>query len=85
MKNTLTLFALLCTGMLSGQSYDALQHRLDSILQKYEIPGAQVAVVDKDSILWIRNFGYADLAAQKPVTDQTMFRIGSITKSFVAV
>ncbi len=85
MKSTLTLSLLLYAGILCGQSFDALRQRLDSILQKYEIPGAQVAVVDKDSILWMHNFGYADVAAQKPVSDQTMFRIGSITKSFVAV
>ncbi len=85
MKNTLTLLVLLIAATLRSQSYDNLTRQLDSILHQYNIPGAQAVIVSKDSILWQQNFGYADLAGKQPVSDETLFRIGSITKSFVAV
>ena len=47
--------------------------------------GAQIAIFSKDKILWQENFGWADEANAISVTDSTYFRIGSITKMFVAI
>ncbi|MEL6924055.1 MAG: serine hydrolase [Bacteroidota bacterium] len=67
------------------EDFLTLQATIDSILQQHDIPGAQVVIVSRDSVLWKQNFGLADLATKQPVTDETMFRIGSVTKSFIAV
>jgi CubicO group peptidase (beta-lactamase class C family)/sugar lactone lactonase YvrE len=44
-------------------------------------PGAAAAVGRDGRILWAEGFGVANLAAGKPVSAQTMFGIGSISKT----
>lgn len=66
------------------ESLEQLNQKLDSILLVENIPGAQILIVDKDSIVWSKNYGYADLKTKRKVDDNTMFRIASITKSFAA-
>jgi len=65
--------------------FSSLDQQIESILQTQGVAGAQLAIINRDGILWGGNYGYADLENNRPVTDKTMFRIGSITKSFVAV
>jgi CubicO group peptidase (beta-lactamase class C family) len=48
------------------------------------IPGAAVAVVVGDRVVWARGFGVANVDTAAPVTPDTLFQIGSITKSFTA-
>jgi len=48
------------------------------------IPGGAIAVVRDGVVVHTRGFGIAD-AAGRPVTDDTPFVIGSITKSFTAL
>lgn len=47
-------------------------------------PGVAIAVVHGDELVWARGFGLADVAAGRPVTPETVFRLGSITKTFTA-
>jgi CubicO group peptidase (beta-lactamase class C family) len=50
-----------------------------------QVPGVQVAVwVDGDWI-WRENFGFEDIEKQKPVSDSTVFRIASVSKSFTSL
>ncbi|GAB3641124.1 serine hydrolase domain-containing protein [Spirosoma arcticum] len=65
--------------------FDGLTQRIDSIVKAHETPGVQVLVFTKDSLLYKHNVGVANLKTKSPVTDQSMFRLGSVTKSFVAV
>lgn len=65
--------------------FDSLTKQVDAILKKQKTPGLQVLVFTKDSLLYKHNAGVKNLKTKAPVTDQTMFRLGSITKSFVAV
>ncbi len=56
------------------------------ILEEHHVAsGVGIAVVTKDRILWTGGFGKADVAANRDVAGDTMFRVGSITKSFVAL
>lgn len=54
-------------------------------MQASPIPGAGVAVVTRDSILLIWTSGVADKAARTPVSEQTLFCIGSCTKTFTGL
>ena len=47
-------------------------------------PGAAVAVADRERILWSGGYGHADPAAGTPIDAETLFEIGSISKSFTA-
>lgn len=53
-------------------------------MQKAGIPGAAVAVVVGDRVVWTKGFGVANVETGAPVTPDTLFQIGSITKSFTA-
>jgi len=67
------------------QTIDELKTKIESLLVKYQIPGAGIAIVSKDSIIYCGGLGYANMENKIPVTENTHFRMGSITKSFVAL
>lgn len=53
-------------------------------MRKAGIPGAALAVVVGDRVVWTKGFGVANVETGAPVTPDTLFQIGSITKSFTA-
>jgi CubicO group peptidase (beta-lactamase class C family) len=60
---------------------------LDDLLSRQladnHIPGASVAVVTGDQLLFAQGYGYANLERHTPiVADQTLMRVGSIAKLF---
>ncbi len=55
-----------------------------SVLFKADGPGAAVLVARKGEVLFEKGYGLADIGHQVPVTPDTRFRIGSVTKQFAA-
>jgi CubicO group peptidase (beta-lactamase class C family) len=52
--------------------------------REHGIPGMVVAVVQGDRTVFARGYGHADVAAARAVDpEQTLFRIGSVSKTFV--
>ncbi len=47
-------------------------------------PGVSIGIVHDQELLWARGFGLADLAEPRPAAPDTVYRIGSITKTFTA-
>jgi len=47
-------------------------------------PAVAVGIVHDQELVWARGFGTADLAAGRPATPHTVFRLGSVTKTFTA-
>lgn len=47
--------------------------------------GLMITLVDGDTPVWAQGFGYSDLAAKKPVTANTNFHIGSVSKTLSAI
>lgn len=54
------------------------------ILKDWKAPGVSIAVVDKNKVVYTGGFGYRDVEKKLPVTDNTLFAIGSCTKAFTA-
>jgi len=81
----LALFLIIPTLSFGQIDFDSIRTSIDSIMIKKKGVGAQVLIFSSDSILFDGNYGYADVEADIPMTSETMMRIGSITKSFVAV
>jgi len=53
-------------------------------LEAYDIAGAAVSVVKDGTLFFAKGYGYADVDEKKcVVADETLFRIGSISKLFV--
>ncbi len=53
-------------------------------LVAWEVPGCAVAAVRGDDVVLAAGWGRRDLEADLPVTADTLFAIGSVTKSFTA-
>ena len=64
---------------------EALRAEIQQILDEHRIPGASIALVDRDRTIWAGGVGRADVAADIDVTADHLFRIGSISKSFTAL
>ena len=58
---------------------------MSASLEDHHVPGATVAVVEDGKLFFARGYGYADLENREPVVaDETLFRVGSVGKSFTA-
>ena len=64
---------------------EGLTAEIQEILDEHRIPGASVALVDRERTLWAGGVGKADVAAGIDATADHLFRIGSIAKSFTAL
>lgn len=62
------------------RTVDELVQRITAQLAADGIPGAAIALVDKDGPIWVGGIGVADLETRAPITADTVFRVGSITK-----
>src|SRR6185312_157424 len=62
-----------------------LRAAIEEVLKQTKTPGAAVAIVSRDKVEWTAGIGLSDVAAGKPATDVTLFRIGSVSKGFVAL
>jgi CubicO group peptidase (beta-lactamase class C family) len=62
-----------------------LTQALDEAVGANRIPGAQVAIIENGEVSLSYTYGVADRNLGTPVTEQTVFRAGSISKSFVGV
>ena len=58
---------------------------MEQMIEKKEIAGAVTIVVGKDRILHKEATGYADAASKRPMSEDTMFWIASMTKPVTAV
>ncbi len=71
-------------GIPAMRTLAQLQDSLRAVMARAHIPGLMLTLVSHDSVLFEGGLGLADVAAHRPVTAHTRFRIGSITKTFVA-
>lgn len=62
-----------------------LEARIRQLLDSTKTPGAGLAMVRDDSVIYTGGFGRAQVAPERPATAATLFRIGSTSKAFVAL
>ena len=64
-------------------------HKLESFLfekmRTSNLPGLSIALVSGDELVYARGFGQRDVARGYPATPETLYSIGSITKSFTVI
>ena len=82
---TATLVFFLCSSILqsTAQSTSA-EECIKNIMQQTPVAGLSVAVVKKGKIIYTHSFGNKNIEANTPLTDDCLFRIASISKSFSA-
>jgi len=84
----LFFFATAGTCLAQERTPEELASVLDPFMQKelkgLHIPGTVVLVVKDGKIFLVRGYGFSDLEQKKRVRANTLFRMGSISKLFVA-
>ncbi len=64
---------------------DALRAEVAKVLNSWPSAGLAVGVIRGVGLTWFHGVGVANIATREPITTDTVFRIGSITKTFTAV
>src|SRR5215510_1866059 len=64
---------------LNLADFDAYVQR---VMRDWQVPGAAIVIVKDGNILLSKGYGLRDVKNNLPVTEQTLFPIASITKSF---
>ena len=62
-----------------------LKATMAQILDCWPCGGLAVGVIADGGLAWFHGHGVADVGAKAPITEDTVFRIGSITKTFTAI
>ena len=78
---SLSLLLLASASIVRG---DALDDRILSIMAERHIPGAAIAVVQNGQVVRMKGYGVATLEFNVPVTTETVFEIGSVSKQMTA-
>ena len=63
---------------------EKFEERIEALVDFYDIPGAAVVLIEGNESGWSGYYGSADLQKDIPVTEDTLFRAESITKSLTA-
>lgn len=57
---------------------------IEKLIQKSKVKGLSIALVDNQEIVWAQGFGFSNEEKGIPATEQTVYRIASVSKLFVA-
>jgi CubicO group peptidase (beta-lactamase class C family) len=66
-------------------AFKRLDQFVEQKMKASNIAGMAIALTDREKLLRVSTYGYADVAAKRPVMPETLFEIGSITKSFTSL
>jgi CubicO group peptidase (beta-lactamase class C family) len=91
LASTTAVFPLLCAAqdkkeeLPHPKTLEELQKAMKDVADKNHVTGAGLALVSNGELLWCGGIGKADVAVGRDVTCDTEFRVGSISKTFVAL
>jgi len=83
-NRSIYLFSFVLFAAVAVVHADALDDRIRSIMAERHIPGAAVAVVQNGKVVRMKGYGVATLEFNVPVTTETVFEIGSVSKQMTA-
>ncbi|MCI0391089.1 MAG: serine hydrolase [Acidobacteria bacterium] len=58
---------------------------LDERMRHYKVPGVSVAVINNFKVEWAKAYGVKDIDTKEPVSTETLFQAGSISKPVAAM
>lgn len=85
MKHCAIVAVLLLSWVPAFAGADDVDAYIQAQMQQLHIPGVSLAVVRDGRIARLQSYGLANMELNAPVTNDTVFEIGSITKQFTAV
>ena len=86
------LLLFLATGQLThsqeiniNKALKGFDAYMEKVLSDWNEPGAGVAIIYKDQLVFVKGYGYRDYGNKLPVTKNTLFQIASNTKLFTTI
>lgn len=62
----------------------AVDNAVQAFLDKYDVPGAAIAVSVNEKMVYTKGYGYSNLADMTPTAFDDVFRVASLSKPFTA-
>ncbi|OEK01114.1 hypothetical protein BFP97_06150 [Roseivirga sp. 4D4] len=85
---TLILITTVLGHAQSQDDYKALKALLEKevppLMEQKNVPGMAIAIFDKGEVVYQKGLGLANVSSKRPVTMETGFNIGSISKLYTA-
>jgi CubicO group peptidase (beta-lactamase class C family) len=66
------------------RSYSELKRATETAIEQRDVPGIAIAVIRHGEVDWMHGSGLADVESKKPVTEDTVFNVGSVSKCVAA-
>jgi CubicO group peptidase (beta-lactamase class C family) len=76
------LFAQAPSSAASASDFADFDAYVERVIKEWKVPGAAIVVVKDGKVVLSKGYGLRDVKGNLPVTEQTLFPIASITKSF---
>lgn len=67
------------------KTIEELRLQVEKAVKDHDVPAIGIAVVNAQGPVWVAGWGKADLASGKAADENTLFRIGSVTKMFAGL
>lgn len=84
LQTTLLTGFMLVTLIQTFAQSEKAEAAIQSIMQSSPVVGLSVAVVKNNKVIYNHSFGFKDVEKQLPLTNASIFRIASISKSFTS-
>ncbi len=90
MKHKFLFFSIIGSLLVSNSfsqkiQLDSLDLQIHQLIKDFDIPGLSIGVVRNDSIIFSKRYGNLEIHKERKVDENTIFGIGSISKSFTAL
>ena len=64
---------------------DAFEKKMESLRKRRHLPSFSAGIVNEKKLVWKKSFGYADVENKVRPTENTVYQLASITKTFGAI
>jgi CubicO group peptidase (beta-lactamase class C family) len=81
----LLAFGLLFASPIRAEPLDGFDEAIRKALKLHAVPGLGVAIIKDGKVIHLKGYGVRELGKDEPVSEKTLFAIGSVSKSFTAV
>src|SRR3954452_966149 len=79
------IFFIIVTNASAQSLPDSITKKIDSLFIKWNNtngPGCAIGIVRNDSLIYAKGYGMANLENGTPITPETIFDMGSVSKQF---
>ncbi|MCU0499294.1 MAG: beta-lactamase family protein [Anaerolineae bacterium] len=80
-----TLFSVNLSAQVNPMDTSAIDAEIDALMTAYGVPGASITVVNREQTVYTQGYGVRNIDSGLAVDGDTVFSIGSVSKSFTAL